>query len=348
MKYAFQDLVDLGTKIFLAAGLNEEKAESVSRLLVTADAMGHTTHGLAQVPFYVKGLKDGTMTIEGEPEVLQDRGPTVVWNGKRLPGIWLAEKAMTLAAERAKKYGTCTLTMREAHHIGCLAAFLPAVTEQGMIAILATSDPSGKAVAPFGGVEPVFTPNPYAMGIPTEGDPILVDISCSISTVSMAGRLNAEGRRFPGKWVQDAEGNATDDPSVMLSEPKGTLLPLGGQEYGHKGYGMALMVETLTQGLSGFGRADQPTGWQGSVFLQVLDPEAFAGADSLKRQTEFLAETCRNVKPADVSRPVRLPGGKASVGLRAAKAEGLELYETIMKGIEPVAEGFGISMPSPL
>ncbi|WP_068087253.1 Ldh family oxidoreductase [Polycladidibacter stylochi] len=345
MSYNYDELITFTREIFLAAGLNEEKSSAIAKYLVAADAMGHTTHGLAQVPFYIKGLKNGTMTKEGEPEVITDKGPTVVWHGRRLPGLWLAHKATALAAERAKQFGSCTLVIREAHHIGCLAAFLPEITSQDLLGIISTSDPTGAAVAPYGGLDPIFTPNPYAVGIPTQKDPILIDTCASISTISMAGRLNDEGNKFPGKWVQDAEGKATNDPKVMLQEPRGTLLPVGGHEYGHKGYGMALMVEALTQALAGFGRADKPSGWQGSVFIQVLDPEAFAGADEFKRQTQFTAQACVNSRSADPARPVRLPGSKASVGLRNAKTKGVELYETLMPCIEPIAQEYGIPMP---
>ena len=115
-------------------------------------------------------------------------------------------------------------------------------------------------VAPFGGRKAVYTPDPFADGIPTDGDPILIDISACITTNGLANRMKREGKRFPGVWALDAAGTPTDDPAAFLADPPGTLLPTGGTDHGHKGYGLALMVEALTQGLGGFGRADGPTG----------------------------------------------------------------------------------------
>ena len=77
---------------------------------------------------------------------------------------------------------------------------------------------------------------------------------------------------LPHAWVQDARGTPTDDPRVLFEEPKGTLLPLGGLEAGHKGYALALMIEAMTAALAGFGRADPKEGWGATVFVQVLDP----------------------------------------------------------------------------
>ena len=78
----------------------------------------------------------------------------------------------------------------------------------------------------------------------------------STTTNGLSMRLNKRGERFDGPWVKDAEGEATDDPSVLFAEPAGTVMPMGGLDLGHKGFAMALIVEALTAGLAGYGRAD--------------------------------------------------------------------------------------------
>ena len=103
-------------------------------------------------------------------------------------------------------------------------------------------------------------------------------------------------------------------------EPKGALLPLGGLDAGHKGFGLGLLIEALTAGLSGFGRADPAEGWGATVFVQVLDPEAFGGLAAFRRQMDFVAGAARNAKPRPGVDRVRLPG---EGGLRAlSRAEG--------------------------
>ncbi len=82
----------------------------------------------------------------------------------------------------ARMHGTGAVSIRRSHHIACLAAYLKRATDRGLMMILTCSDPAGASVAPFGAVTPVFTPNPIAAGIPTSGDPILLDISASLMT----------------------------------------------------------------------------------------------------------------------------------------------------------------------
>ena len=158
----------------------------------------------------------------------------------------------------AATHGTGTVVIRRSHHIACLAVYLLRATERGLVAIVQSSDPSVAAVVPHGGLTPIVTPNPIAAGLPTSGDPILIDISSSITSMGFARQQMKAGKKLPGAWVIDHEGNATDDPGALFAEPKGALLPLGGLDAGYKGFGLALLIEALTAGLSGHGRADPP------------------------------------------------------------------------------------------
>ena len=346
--YRPADLVTFATGLFEASGLAADRAKIVGTLLVEADLMGHSTHGLQLAGPYLDAIDKGLMTVDGEPETIADRGAVVTWDGRRLPGVWLTATALDLGIERAKLHGSATVVVRRSHHIACLAAYLTRATDKGCMAIIASSDPSECSVAPFGGRRAVFTPDPIAIGIPTKSDPILVDVSASITTNGMTARLKGQGKRYPGRWAQDADGNPTDDPADVLTDPPGTLLPVGGIDYGHKGYGLALMIEALTQGLGGYGRADGKIDWGASVFVQVFDPEAFGGLDGFTRQTGWIADACRETPPVPGGDPVRLPGERALARKKTALKEGLILYPGIMEGLLPRAERLGVSPPAPL
>jgi L-lactate dehydrogenase len=344
--YAASDLRAFGAALFRAAGLDGDKPEVSAAVLVDADLMGHTTHGLALAPRYLQEIGSGSMHGTGDQRVVSDRGACVCWDGNRLPGVWLTSKAVDLAIERAGTYGTVTVAIGNSHHIGCLAAYLPRATDQGYLAIVSSSDPSQKTVAPFGGKDPVFTPNPVAVGIPTGGDPILLDTSASITTNNMGARLVREGRTFPGLWALSAGGEPTDDPKVLTAG--GTILPAGGLDHGHKGYAWALLVEALTQGLAGFGRAGQPKGWGACVFVQVIDPSAFGGHEAFTRETGWLANACRSVAPRPGVERVRVPGESALARRRDAEAHGVALYPGVIDALRPAAEKLGVQVPSPI
>jgi LDH2 family malate/lactate/ureidoglycolate dehydrogenase len=194
----------------------------------------------------------------------------------------------------------------------------------------------------------VFTPDPIAIGIPTDGDPILIDISASVTTNGMSDRLRREGKRFPGRWALDAAGQPTDDPSALFTDPPGTILPAGGIDHGHKGYGLALLIEALTQGLGGFGRAEPPAGWGASVFVQAIDPAAFGGVDAFRRETTWTAAACRECPPAPGVDSVRLPGQRGLEQKRRAETVGVCLYPGIMSALATHAEALGVTPPEPI
>jgi LDH2 family malate/lactate/ureidoglycolate dehydrogenase len=344
-RHAATDLVSYAASLLERAGLSPPKARAVADILVEADLMGHNTHGLAQLPAYLGELESGSMEKQGEPIVLSDVPAALTWDGRRLPGPWLVLQAMEAAIKRAATQGTCTVVIRRSHHIACLAAYLKRATDRGLLMVLTCSDPNAESVAPFGGLDPVFTPNPISAGIPTGGIPVLMDVSTSTTTNGMTGRLHKEGRKLPAQWVMDGHGNASDDPAVLFTEPKGTILPLGGKDSGHKGYGLTLLVEALTGGLSGHGRADAREGWGATVFLQVIDPRAFAGLDAFNRQTGKVADACRASRPAAEGSPVRTPGEKGIALAQQQAAQGVALYPSILPALAPWAAKLGVAEP---
>lgn len=344
-RYAAASLVAFARTLLEHAGLSAEIATDVADILVMGDLMGHTTHGLALLAPYLAEIENGSMAKAGAPTVINAMSAVQTWDGARLPGPWLTLRALQAAETMARNTGTGTVVIRRSHHIACLAAYLPRATERGLIAIIQSSDPTVAAVAPHGGVTPIMTPNPIAAGLPTSGDPILIDISTSITSMGYTLQCKRAGEKLPGPWLIDVDGNATDDPDVLWQEPKGALLPLGGLDTGYKGFGLGLIVEALTAGLAGFGRADRVEGWGASVFVQVLDPEAFGGLRAFRRQMDFMIERAHDATPrASVDR-VRIPGERAMQRYREQRTLGVALVPGIMSALEPWAQK--LATPSP-
>jgi L-lactate dehydrogenase len=316
--------------------------------LVEGDLMGHDTHGLALLERYAEEASRGTMRGSGSPAVVADHGPSVVWDADYLPGPWLVRTGLDLLAPRARDYGSATLAIRNSHHIACLATYLYRATKAGFMLVMASSDPAVRSVAPFGGTRAVFTPNPIAAGIPTSTDPMLVDISASVTTNGMSTRLYEARRQFEHEWLMDAAGEPTRDPAVLFATPPGTIQPLGGLDAGHKGFGLALIVEALTAGLSGHGRADGPDRWGATVFMALYDPESFGGRAAFLRQMDHLMQACRENPPRRGVDQVRVPGEMALRRWREQMRAGVALRDTIVSALGRVAQRHAIALPEPL
>lgn len=347
-RYAAPALDAFAAALLAAAGARDDIARDTASVLLDGDLMGHTTHGLALLPGYLQALRDGDMRRDGEPTTLASSPGAETWDGQRLPGPWLTLRALESARRMASAQGTGTVVVRRSHHIGCLASYAKRAAERGVMTIVCCIDPATHSVAPHGAITSVFTPNPLAAGIPTTRDPILLDISASYTTNGMTMRLFRNGQKLPHPWLQDATGNPTSDPAVLFGEPRGTLLPLGGLDAGHKGFALALLIEAMTAGLAAHGRADPPEGWGASVFVQVLDPAAFGGYDAFARQMDWLVDACHDATPRPGGERVRLPGERALRLYREQRANGVALHHEVMPPLEAWAAKLGVTAPHPI
>jgi LDH2 family malate/lactate/ureidoglycolate dehydrogenase len=347
-RYAPQDLIAFAHQTLNQAGLADDMARCVAQTLVEGDLLGHDTHGLNLLAPYVKEVKTGSMTRSGPYRVLADKPAALWWDGQRLPGPWLVKQGLDTLMPRARQWGCAALAIQRSHHIACLAVYLRWALEQGFLMVLASSDNNSASVAPFGGTQAVFTPNPLAMGFPLSEGGVMVDISASITTNNMLNRKKAAGEQFEQAVLMDAQGQLSHDPGVLSQDPPGTLLPVGGLSHGHKGYGMALLVESMTAGLAGRGRVDPKEGWGATVHMTLYDIDSFCGVPEFKRQMDHVAQMCRGNRPIDPQRPVRMPGDRGYQSFHHQSEHGVALHPSIWPQLEPLSQEWGVPLPPSL
>ena len=212
------------------------------------------------------------------------------------------------------------------------------IVDEGFIAIIKSSVPSNSTVAPFGGTEPLFTPNPMAIGFPTNNLPVIIDISASITTNNMIAEKIANEQKFDFNCLLTSEGVPSNDP-LEVRDKSGTVLPIGGMEYGHKGYGLALGIEALSQGLSGFGRVDNPKSMNLSTFIQIIDPEFFSGLDEFKKQMSHTVSKAKANKPIP-GKTIYIPGERALTKRQEALKNGIFLSEVTKSSMKKLSTRF--------
>ena len=282
------------------------------------------------------------------PECLRDNGAVVVWDGHYLPGLWLVHQALGMAFERIATHGVVTFAMRRSHHIACLATLVKQATDRGYIAILTTSDPAFGFVAPYGGREPLLTPNPFAIGYPGTRTPVLVDICASITTVSMTRQKAASARYSSIHGCSTLRGGRAGPARARADRTAWQSLAAGRARV------RSQRVWSRADGRSAHPRPVRPRSkdtekrWGGNVFLQVLDPDAFAGREAFLAQMDYLTERCQANAPLREGVPVRMPGEQAERSIAAAREQGVPLAEHNVQRLGELAERFGLVMPAAL
>lgn len=346
-RYDAKQLQQFASALFQRAGLAAERAQVMAEVFLQADLMGFTTHGLNRVASNLQWLLDGETRREGEPEVLADRGNCFNWDANFLPGPWVLSRALEQALQRVREQGVVTATIRRSQHIACLAAYLPPIVEAGCVGLLTCSTPAENTVSAQGGLDPLFSANPIAFCAPAGDHPLLFDISMSVTAGGYVSRAKREGRKLPHKYLKDRDGKLSDDPAAF--EAGGSILPVGGADHGYKGAALSAMLEVLSMALGGYGRADAQAKGDGeanSVFLQVIDPQAFGPRADFLRQTAALCALWQHGR-SESGEPMRVPGQRAWSLRQRQLQEGVELYPSIMRDLEVWAKKLQVPLPEP-
>lgn len=343
------DLRQFATQVLQASGASEPIAAATATYLLEGDLLGFSTHGLRRLYFNAKLLAEGTTRGQGEVEVLIERAATATWDAHFLPGPYVAAMAVEAACDKAKAAGTATIVVRRAQHVASLAAYLRIATEQGLVVSMMCSTPAQSSVAPFGGREAVFSPNPFAIGVPTSGDPLLLDMSFSMTAAGKVRQYWDRGQSLPWPALIRGDGQVSSEPGDYIEAKNAAILPLGGMDLGYKGSGLCLMSEIWTMALSNYGRQlGHQDGESNSLFVQVLDPAAFGSGQAFTQVTEDLLHQVRSSEPIDPAHPVRTPGERSMQYRRQQLAQGVELEESIVARLQRCAERFGVPLPQPI
>jgi uncharacterized oxidoreductase len=257
---------------------------------------------------------------------------------------------MERVMEKTRAVGVACGTACNCGHVGRLGEYTEQAAKAGMAAFGTVNDNGVlRSVAPPGGVEPCISTNPISFAVPTGDRPLVFDGSTSAVAQGKVTVKRLAGEPCPVGWLQDAEGNPATDPNVLLEDPPGALLPLGGA-MAYKGFGLGLIVDILAGGLSGGFCPPSPAAAPecNSVLFVVWDPAFFAGAEHLRRQASELLRLVRGSRrKAGVDR-IRVPGDTSAETEAIRRRTGIPLPADNWQKLADLAAELGVKKPNPL
>jgi LDH2 family malate/lactate/ureidoglycolate dehydrogenase len=329
--------------IFRAAGAGDEDAALVAESLVEAELCGHPSHGLIRVPEYLGQIRGGAIDPTAQPEIVTDRGATLVVDGHWGFGQVVATEATQWLIERTREHGSAGVAVRRCAHVGRAGVYPEQAAAQGLVAFAFVNGGGAKPrVAPHGGRRAVFGTNPIAAALPLPGsEPVVIDFSTAAVASGKIRVLHQGGESLPEGWIIDAEGR----PSTSAEDyyAGGMLLPAAA----HKGYALCLLVELLAGCLTGAGSPGVPdSGYQvgNGLFLQAFDVEAFMPLERFGHAAGALAGVLHDTPPAEGSERVLLPG-EPERGLAAQRAEeGIDVSPSTWQNIASEAAALGVAV----
>lgn len=338
-------LREFGSTVFQAAGVPADQARILTDHLVEANLVGHDSHGVIHIPGYVRQLLKGTMQPVGSYKVVRETPVSCVIDANRNIGIVLAYQAMQMAVERAKTHTLGAVAVHRATHIGRLGAFPPLAAEQDCVGLLLLNG-GGRFAAPFGGTARRLPPNPLAISVPTlQGPPLMLDMTTSLVAGGKVMIAQARNQRVPKGWLINRNGRTVTDPAAFL-DGRAAMLPLGGP-MGHKGYGLAVMIDAIAGGLSWAGcSADEPTRGGSGFLALAIKIESFIDVAEYKQEVQILIDWIKSSPTMPGVDRIYLPGEIEEEKRRQREAEGIFVEETTWAEILAVADELKISQPN--
>lgn len=338
-------LLEFARVVFVRVGVPEADAQWVAEATVEADLRGVNTHGVMRLPIYTRRIMEGVVSPITDVQVITESPGGRLLDGQNGQGQVISREAMAMAMEIAATHGVAAITVRNSNHAGVAGLYAEQAARAGMIGLYMTN--GAPSIAPTGGREPMLGSNPMAIGIPTGGVyPVVLDFASTV--VARANLLLAKttGRPIPLGWALDPQGRPTGDPEAGL---QGTMLPFGG----HKGYGIALMVDVLSGVLSGgqhgpwlppmYGDYMNPQGI--GHFVLAVNVEAFLPLEQFREEMDRFVVRVKASERSEGVEEIFVPGEIEFRRRESALREGVALPPEVVAELKALGQQLGITVP---
>lgn len=326
-------------RIFRALGLDERNASMVAHALIEADLMGVSTHGVSNyiLMLYAPLLRSGACKAQPDMKIVRESPTMALVDGDRGMGHVVATRAMRLAIEKAKTTGIGIVAVRGSMHFGAAGVYAKMALQHDMIGLATTN--ADQLMVPLHGRESRFGTNPIAVAVPTgEEPPFHLDMATSTVPLGRIMLKHRAGEALEEGWATDEQGQPTRDAGEAFEARR--LLPLGGDfdHGGHKGQGLAMVVDIVSGLLSGAGVLSQVS-VEGEVghFFAAMKVDGLRDIDTFKMEMDaFVRAICATPQAPGVE-PVIYAGVKEARARVDRLENGIPLHEKVVEDLSQLA-----------
>jgi L-2-hydroxycarboxylate dehydrogenase (NAD+) len=352
--YTYSTLITFVENVFRKMGCSEKDANTAAKVLVSADARGIDSHGVARLTGYVRLWEAKRINTTPQLKVVHETPSTAVVDADAALGLVAAPYAMQIAIDKAKNVGTGWVSVSNSNHFGIAGYHAMMALEHDMIGIAMTN--ASALVAPTFSIEKMLGTNPIAVAIPAGEQPAFVaDFATTTAANGKLEILQRKQQDAPYGWVQTAEGVATNDANALKTG--GALLPLGSdRDHGsHKGYALGSIVDIFSAVLSGgsygpwappfpayIAMPENMPGKGLGHFFGAMRIDAFRPASDFKQHMDNWITRFRNAKPAPGHDKVLIPGDPERVIESERMQHGIPVVVSVVDELKLLADKFEI------
>jgi len=337
-------------RVFEKEGFASDDAGMIADVLMQADLFGIESHGAQRMMYYHQNIASGSVNIHAQMEIVRETPVSALMDAHFSMGQVAAVRAMRMAMDKAKQSGIGMVCVRNSSHYGIAGYYTLMAAKEGLCAFSMTN--TGPIMVPTFGREMMLGTNPISFCMPADPVPFWFDASTTVVTLGKVEVYDKRGKPMPQGWAIDAEGRISTDASKMnksiLGGEAGGILPLGGageQLGGHKGYGLAIMVEALTGVLAQGLLSPDMQGAHGdhtSHFFLAFDPGMFGAPDEIRAGMSRYLRMLRESEKASGCGRIYTPGEKAHEAQRERLAYGIPVEEKTLSELRAIARDLGV------
>jgi hydroxycarboxylate dehydrogenase B len=343
-----EKLTQFATALLEAGGVSADEARVVAKSLVVANLMGHDSHGVMRIPYYLEGVPKGEVKPNAEFTVIKETDSLLQADGNWGFGQTQARRLTDRLIAKARKSGVAVGTLVHSSHIGRLGEYCEQAAAAGMVSLLmVNTHGAARRVAPPGGTAPRLGTNPIAIGVPHPDGALVMDYGTSATAEGKVRVRRIGGQLCPDGWILDNQGNPTNDPNTLYGEPPGTIRPFGGDQP-HKGFALGMMVEIFAGALSGGVciRETPPNQVGNCVFELIVDPNNVGGGEHFANEVKCLVSFIRECPRAAGVNEILLPGDPERKTAATRQANGIPIDDGNWRQLLAFAEKLNVPAPT--
>ena len=214
MRIAAGKLVAQVCDILKAAGVADDQAHVVAGALVESNLVGHDSHGVVQIPRYVRAIEQGRINLTANMQVVREHPGNVVIDADWGFGQIAARMAMDAAVAKAREQAVACASVFNCNDVSRLGLYSVMACRENCLGMITVNDGGANPyVAPWGSRTRLMSTNPISVGIPM-GDrpPICIDMATSVVAGGKIALAYQRGEKLPPGCIINANGEPSIDP----------------------------------------------------------------------------------------------------------------------------------------
>lgn len=336
-------LEKIASDVFKASGIPAEEAEIISDHIVTANLLGHDSHGVWYISRYGEQALEKYVSWQNH-ETLRENPLFQLFDGHGAHGIVALTKATSIAIDKAQNSTIGMAGVKNVTHMGRLGAYPTHIAEQGMIGMVWTNT-GGLAVSPFGSAERKLRLAPVAFSVPRRNKPpFTLDMTFSVVAGGKIEQKIARNEKIPDGWLINKNGNYENEGSVYRNQDA-SILPLGGLQFGHKGQGLSMIMEMIVGPLTQAGCTDGNEKGGGAL-ITAIDISAFTDIETYLDEVEEFANYVRSAEKLPQTKDIYAPGEMEETVKTHRNKDGIQIPDVTWEEIVGIAKRLKVSIPS--